>query len=631
MSNGLIKFINSSNVGEAIQACKEAEVVGLDTETTALHPKDGRLRLIQLAPNTETVYILDAFKTDPRLLLPLFDGSVRFIGHNLAFDLRFLWSVDLVLQHGKNLFDSMIAGELLDAGVLPRISHALDAMCLRLLNHEVDKTYQTSDWSGDLSSDQLRYAAKDVTILIPLYHKLKKMLEDANLTRTMMLEMRCLPGMVWMTLSGIKLDVDGWKDLAAKNKEKVQALTAALAEETDSQDLCGYSLINWRSPMQVEGAFNRRFREQGKTVKMRVAVPCDNKRCAMFGQTYLDEEGQVVAVCEYHSSWKYERVPVTMEEGTGSRVLAQLAADGDSLAKLLLQYRKTVKSRDTYGLGFLEKHLHADGRIYSEYRQLGAFSGRMSSTNPNGQNIPHSFEFRSLFVPTEGMKFALADYSQIELRICVEMSRDPAGFQAYVVDNTDLHKTTAEMILGVDLKNDPPERIKEARQVAKSLNFGLIFGAGSETLRLYAQDAFGVILTPDEAVRLRNKWREIYKGIVQWQKVAGNGPEVTHTLGGRRRLNVTKFTEKLNTPVQGTGADGLKAGIALCYERRSQINSEARPVAYVHDEILMETPERSAEDVSRWIAKNMQDGMSHFLKDVPVLVEPLVIPNWGEK
>lgn len=643
---GTIKFITSRNVNEVIQACKAVEICGFDSESTSLHPRNGKLRLIQLAPSDAEgiVYMLDCFSTDPRILAPIFDGSVRLIGHNLAHDFRFLAAHDIWPLHGKKIFDSMIAGQLLDAGIkTPKGWFSLAEMHERLMGMTMDKELQRSNWAGDLSQDQLIYAAKDALNLIPLYYKLKDMLIEANLQRTMLLEMRALPGMVWMTMQGIGINVDGWKKLAHENREKVENLEQGLADVTDTGDMFGFSSINWRSPKQVEATFNKRFIEQGKTYKVKVPIACQESRCKMFGQMYEyettlqngDTVSEMVPVCSYHSTFTYEQRPVTME-GTGSRVLAQLAADGDQLAALLMKYRKTVKSRDTYGIGFLDKYLWIPtGRIYPEYHQLGAgATGRMSSSNPNGQNIPHSFDFRSLFIPTGSNKFSLADLSQIELRICVEISRDPAGWDAYVTHNTDLHRKTAELILGLDLRDTSEanlKRIKEGRQVAKSLNFGLIFGAGSETLRLYAQDAFGVILTAGEAEKLRNAWRNTYAGIVAWQRRAGNGPTETRTLGNRRRINVFKFTEKLNSPVQGTGIDGLKAGVALCYERRHEINSAAFPVAYVHDEILFEAPEHAATDVSLWIQRNMEEGMSYFLKEVPVLAEAKVADNWGEK
>lgn len=618
------EWITAQNINDVIRAAKQAPFVGLDTETTALHPRNGKIRLIQIAV-PEGVFLVDCFQTDPRILLPLFDGDTRFVGHHLAFDLLFLDSVGLTLPHGQKIFCTMIAGQVLDAGLMPQPSHSLEAMAPKYTGISVDKAEQRSDWSGVLTMEQLAYAAKDAAVLLPLAQQLTNLLVKANLVRTMKLEMRALPGMMWLTKWGIRLDVEGWKKLAHINKDKVDRLELALAIETDSQHINGYSLNNWRSPAQVVDTFNKRFLKSGKTVDRTVIKPCHEPRCNRYNRE-----------CSYHSAPVTESQPFTISDAD-NETLGQLAADGDELAKLLQQHRKAVKARDTYGLAFLQKYLAPDGRIYSEWRQIGAATGRMASSNPNGQNIPHSTDFRSLFIPDEGHLFALADYSQIEFRICIELSRDPFGLQGYASEGTDVHLATAISILGLDpslVTSDRPEdkkKVKDARQVAKSLNFGLIFGAGSETLRLYAMSAYDVILTPQRADQLRKAWRKLYQGIVSWQQIQGNGPNETRTLGDRRALQVDSYMAKLNYPVQGTGIDGLKAAIALCYERRHQINSAAHPSAYVHDELVFSAPAHAAEDTSLWLQKNMEEAMRHFLKIVPVEAEPKVIPNWGDK
>lgn len=611
--------VTASNVEDAIRACKQAEAIGLDTETTALHPKDGKLRLIQLAVGT-TCYVLDAFRDDPRLLLPVFDGESILVGHNLAFDLRFLSSVGIDLPHGKKIFDTMLAGQILDAGILPRRSHSLAAMVEEYGIGTLDKTEQKSDWSGTLTQGQVAYAAKDAIILLPLYRELHNQLKCANLIRTMNLEMRALPGIAWLGNCGMPVDRGMWNTLAEKNKHYAESIEMDLAELTETADIHGFSTINWRSPAQVVATFNQRFLDEGRMVKVTTESFCREERCNNYG-----------GPCNYHGMKQEEEVPFTINNAD-DETLTSLAVDGDDLAKLLLKNRKAVKLRDTYGRNWSSQFIESNGLVYPEYRQIGAFSGRMACTNPNCQQIPHSFDFRSCVRPQrEDEVFVISDYSQIELRITVDKSKDPVGLQAYCVDETDLHRATAELILGVDLKNDTKERIAEARQVAKSLNFGLIFGAGSETMRKYALSAFGVNLGPKQAVKLRNAWRSTYAGITAWQRQVKDGVETIYTAGGRRRLNVDKFTEKLNTPVQGTGADGLKAAIALCYERRHMIPTTSRPFEYVHDEIGFISRREDAESVKMWLKHNMEEGMNHFMTNVPAVAEPHVAESWAEK
>jgi DNA polymerase-1 len=568
---GVIKFVTSANASDVVQQILDAKVAGIDTETTSLHPKNGKVRLIQLSiPGTN--FILDCFREDPRLLAPIFNGSVVLVGHNIAFDLRFAWSVGLTVPHGRNLFDTMVAGQLLDAGIFPQKSHSLQAMAAEYMRLDISKEQRLTDWSGTLTKDQLIYAAQDAAVLLPLHQILTKKLHEAQLERVMRLEMRCLPGMVWLTMSGMPIDPDAWTQLAMKYKEEVDKLEYALADLTNTHDLFGWSQVNWRSPDQVLQMFRRRG--------VRI-------------------------------------------EDTKDETLSALASRGDELAEMLLTYREKVKRRDTYGMTWLEKHVSPDNRVYADYRQLEAVTGRMSCANPNLQNIPRDPVYRACFRPVDGRSFTIGDYSQIELRICVEITQDPAGMQAYCVDKTDLHMTTAQLILG--------STTKEARQVAKSLNFGLIFGSGAETLQAYALKTFGVNLSLEEATKLRNEWRRTYAGIVRWQRSIKEGVEAVRTLSGRRRLGVDSYTMKLNTPVQGTGVDGLKAAIALAYERRNQIPSSAMLVGVIHDEMVFECDDKDAEELAYWQQKQMEEGMQSFLKVVPVEAEAKVAATWGDK
>lgn len=581
MAGSKLVRVDASNAGEVIRACKAAKVVGFDTETTSLSPRDGKLRLMQLAV-PGTVYILDAFKQNPRMLAPIFDGETRLAGHNLQFELDWLSSVGINLPHGKNLWDTFISRKLRTAGLMPRPGAGLDDIALEYLGYEMDKTYQTSDWSGSLSPDQLRYAAIDAAIMLQLYDGDLIEIEQAGLNRVMGLEMRFLPAMQWMAETGMPWNPEKWQKVYERYVQEVDRLEYALAVLTDTKGLLDWSTVNWRSPEQVLA----QFRARGVKIN-----------------------------------------------DTTDDTLGELASAGDELASMLMTYRERSKRRDTYGKAWLEKHYNAStGRVYADWRQIGADrTGRMACRNPNLQNIPHTKEYRECCEAPEGYRLVIADQSQIELRIAVEMTGDPVGVQAYVHDHSDLHQATAKLILGVD-PNDPDKaRVKEARQVAKTLNFGLLYGAGAETLRLYAQANFNVTMDLDRASKLRNAWRKTYTGIVAWHKSIREGTEATRTLSGRRRLAVDKYTEKLNTPVQGTGADIIKAGAALMYENKHQLPADVRLAGIVHDETITLCREADAPFVKEWVQRQMIKGGEAFLKRIPVEVEAAIGRNWSDK
>jgi hypothetical protein len=164
--------------------------------------------------------------------------------------------------------------------------------------------------------------------------------------------------------------------------------------------------------------------------------------------------------------------------------------------------------------------------------------------------------------------------------------------------------------------------------VAGNCNFGLLYGMGAPRLRSYAKFAYGVEMTDEEAVAYRERFFETYSGLRRWHWSQPDGVIETRTLAGRRRLAVERFTEKLNSGVQGAGADGLKLALGLLHETRDAVPSAA-PILVVHDEIVLECDERDAERAREWLERCMRDGMGELLKRVPVEVEGQIGRDWS--
>jgi DNA polymerase-1 len=188
----------------------------------------------------------------------------------------------------------------------------------------------------------------------------------------------------------------------------------------------------------------------------------------------------------------------------------------------------------------------------------------------------------------------------------------------------DLHRLTASLVLGRSLEAVS----KEDRQLAKALNFGLIYGLGAEGLRKHARVGYGLELTPEEAQRFRSAFFKAYPGLKAWHSRTPEGAVEVRTLLGRRRVT-ERFTEKLNTPVQGSGADGLKAALALLWEERSKAPGNTFPILAVHDEVVVEAPEEAALEAKAWLEEAMRRGMGEVLEGVPVVVEAEVYRDWG--
>jgi DNA polymerase-1 len=502
------------------------------------------------------------------------------VGHNLKFDLQFLAEAGLSVPNGSRLFDTMIAAHLLEDGAqhFPAGHFALKGVAERYLDMTLDKELQASDWSGPLSDDQTAYAARDAAVLPKLYAVMSDRLRQHDLDRVARLEMRALPAVVWLERTGAPFDAEAWAVLAEqavrRQAELEQALTA-MSGTAGPVDMFGAAAptVNWSSPAQV--------------IKL------------------LTDRGHTVVRVDEHT-------------------LAHLA-DSEPLAGLLLEHREAAKRAGTYGLDFL-KHLHSTTRrIHADWRQLGSRAGRMSCSRPNLQQVPRAPVYRACFRPGEGRALVKADYSQIELRIAAEIANDARLIAAYTAGD-DVHALTAAGVL--DRRNG--SATKESRQAAKALNFGLIYGAGGPTLRATAKAQYGVELSESDANTFRRRFFDLYAGLRAWHRSqpGEERPVDTRTLAGRRRLGVTRFTEKLNTPVQGTGADGLKAALALLWETREQCPS-ASPILVVHDEIVLECDRADVEEAQAWLTECMMRGMASFLERVPVAVETVAERDWS--
>jgi DNA polymerase-1 len=567
--------------------------VGLDLETTGLDPLKHQIRLLSLDTGTRDgdsqVFVIDLFCLPDDDFGPLFDALARkeIVGHNLAFDLRFL--ARYRFMPGK-VFDTLLASQVLNAGAKEangkRPGHKLEEVLVRELDVTIDKAEQKSDWSGTLTDAQLDYAAADVRHLMPLADDLKAKLTAAGLNRTAELEMRALPGIAWA--GPVTVDRVAWLTAAAKAEAEQKRLDGemdALVPNATDQD----HDRNWNSPKQVLAAF------------------------ASVGVTVTSTNNDTLAGIDH------------------------------PLAARLRDYRAAAKLAGTYGRKWLDKHAPG-GRVLPNWHQLGTETGRMSCSDPNLQQIPReNLTYRRCFVAPPGMVLVKADYSQIELRIAAVVAGEERMIRAYALGE-DLHAQTAAHLTGKPLA----EVIKADRQLAKVVNFGLLYGMGSRGLVQYAK-TFGVRLSLAEAERYKAAFFDLYPALAAWHaRTRGpiqrtyfkpNGTHIVSTRGGRRRvLPLAKrkadgtiypnVTEALNTPVQGTGADGLKGAIALLWERRAECPT-SRPVLFVHDEIVVEVPEADAEVAEKWLKKAMEDGMAPLIAPVPVVVDVTSGPTWG--
>jgi DNA polymerase I-like protein with 3'-5' exonuclease and polymerase domains len=307
-----------------------------------------------------------------------------------------------------------------------------------------------------------------------------------------------------------------------------------------------------------------------------------------------------------------------------------LASIDNPAVKILSAYKAT---------GALFNHLRGmvgavgqDGCIHTSFNSTGAETGRFSSSKPNLQNLPRGNPRRCIAAP-EGMVFVVADYSQVELRVAAALAPDSTMLEA-LQHGEDLHNKTASLVLGQTAGEVP----REARQKAKAVNFGLIFGQKPKGLIQYARNSYGVEMTETEAGEFRRKYFNVYQGLKSWHEKAwvqvNKGVRETRTVIGRRRLlpkglkDWNKFTALVNTPVQGSAGDGLKTAMVNIFK---ELPEGAHLVLTVHDELLALAPEALAPQVKTIVETRMREALEALFPGVPFEVEGKIVKNWSEK
>ncbi len=472
------------------------------------------------------------------------------------------------------IFDTMLASQVLKAGL--RVRHSLEEVVEQELHLSLSKQWQTADWSGDLSPAQCGYAARDVGVLWPLYDRLRPALTEAGLERAAEIEFRCVKALAWLELAGIAFDAQGWLARTLEDEAQLKAL---------SDQLYAYAretgrAVNWASSQQIKALFHA----------LGIALP--NARSATLKK--IDHP----------------------------------------IAALLVRHKEIAKRVSTYGRSVIDSFFEPDsGRVYPVYFQNGTATGRMSCGGPNIQQIPKARAFRACFCAAPDRALIKADYSQVELRIAATLANDPTMLQAFR-EETDLHALTASRILHLPLKQVEPHH----RQLAKSVNFGLLYGMGVNGLKQDAETKYGVRMSDREAAQYHRAFFLTYPGIARWHQQAKQQIEQarhqargleTRTLTGRRFLGVRHFSVLLNIPVQGTGGDGLKLALARLFEQRDHM-PRATPVACVHDEILVEVPRAEAQAAQAWLTRHMVEAMREVVAErVPIAVETVIGKDWA--
>jgi len=600
---------------EYLHTLQNATTVAFDCETTGLQPKFGGLRLLQLAALDREPVIIDCWELedDEWVEVEEFFATKRYwVAHNAVFDLGWLQEHEIYPE--GNVLCTMLASRIITNG-MPHVKHGLQHLVKDYLMVDLPKEQQKSDWSGELTEEQLQYAAKDVNVLIELDPILNNLMAEANLHHAWFLECKALPAMAQLWRTGLPFDRKSLETLRQELAEENQELGRSFLLSLDAA-----LPAHCKLPRDPDGSINTRPKDTGTVRagnKMKAGFnlnsPLQLKKAffTLLGEKTYDSTGV----------WSASR-----------QALREYAGDHPVVAEYLA-WKRVEKRRQM--VEALLKHLGSDGFIRASYMQLGADTGRMSCISPNLQQIPRDSRFRDCVKAPKGWKLVVADYAQMELRLAAAEAEDPLMIEAFQ-RGTDLHTLTAMQIYGVD----EHEVTKEQRQIAKSANFGLLYGSGARGLRNYAA-SMGIQMDLDEAAEVREKFHAAYTGISRWQRqnaraadaTAGN-PAIRIRKSQLRRFlpgEHNKLTTRCNTPIQGAGAAVLKRTLGKLWPLLRKEGEEVVQLAgVVHDEVILLVREDHAERWALQLAKTMEEAEAEWLGVVPALAEAHVGDSWLE-
>ena len=572
-----------------IQAAAEAaEAVGATAEVRGSQPPGSEPDLFSSAVR-EPALNLPALLSDELgcLVEMLEDPEVAKIGQNLKYDLLVLRRAGITLRAIE--FDTMVASYLLDPG---RREHGLDALALQHLDHTTI-TYEEVTGKGksqvsfaEVALERCRdYACEDADIALQLAELFEPQIRELKLDDLFRrIEMPLVEVLAEMEWAGIRIDEPFFEEL------RVRLATQLAVLEQRIHETAGVTFNINSNPQLREILFDRL------------------------------------------------KLPVIRKTKTGpstdASVLEALAAQGHELPILLMEYRQLDKLQSTYVTALPRQVNPETGRLHTSFNQTVASTGRLSSADPNLQNIPIrtelGAEIRRGFVPAEGHVFVSADYSQIELRILAHYSGDPAFVEAFR-RGEDIHRQTAALIFGV-----APEQVtREMRDRAKTVNFAVIYGIGSFSL------AQKLGISNAEGREFIDHYFERFPGVRSYldsQIELARTQGFVQTLTGRRRyipeissrnFNIRSFGERVatNAPIQGTAADLIKIAMIDIHRAFREQGSAARMLLQVHDELLVEAPAAEV-DATLAVLRERMEGAAELT--VPLVVETGVGSNWLE-
>lgn len=588
---------SEEKLNKLLKRLVKAKELAIDTETTGLNAVEVDLVGVSISFAEGEAYYIPAklAARSKEFAKYLADEKVEKVGHNIKYDYLTLENVGLTLANPA--FDTMIASYLLNAGTR---QHSLDTSAFNELGYQMQPIEDLiGKGSKQITMDQVPvekvswYACEDVDMTRRLKYVYKPRLKAEGLEKIFTdIEMPLISVLANMERNGIKVDVKLLGSLSGEAAKDIHAL------EKDIYKLAGEE-FNINSPKQLKEILFE---------KMRLAVPMGGRKV---------------------------KTGISTAAGELEKMLGE-----HPIIEKIMQYRELAKLQSTYLLALPEIVNKKTGRIHTSYNQTIAATGRLSSVDPNLQNIPArgtglGSEIRKAFVAEKGWKLLSLDYSQIELRIVAHVAQDKAMMKVFK-GGEDIHTSTAMEIFNVDESGVT----KDMRRQAKTINFGILYGLSAFGLSYRITELAHV-----DAKEYIDKYFKAYPQVKEYidtvKKDVNKNGYVKNELGRTRKFPEIKSSQffiraaaeraAVNFPIQSLAADVIKVAMINIFKElrgtSSELREDCRMLLQVHDELVFEVKEDKVDDYTNLIKPIMENAIK---LSVPVDVEAKVGDNWGD-